>query len=58
MKLYVTMALVGAVIALAAAGALLLAGRRTEGKVTAAAIAGGMGICLVMFALCLAYFTI
>ena len=58
MKLYVTMALAGAVIALVAASALLLSRRRTEGKVTAAAVAGGMGICLVMFALCLAYFTI
>ena len=58
MKLYVALALAGAVIALVTAGALLLGRRRTESKVTAAAIAGGMGICLVMFALCLAYFTI
>ncbi len=49
MKLYVALTL---------AGALLLGRRRTEGKVTAAAVAGGMGACLVMFALCLAYFTI
>ena len=45
-------------IALVAAGMLLFAPRRTEGRLTAAAILGGLAAFSVLFALCLGYFMV
>jgi hypothetical protein len=45
-------------IALAAAGMLLFAPRRTEGRLTAAVILGGLAAFSVLFALCLGYFMV
>ena len=58
MKLYLILALVVGGIALIAAAVLLFAPRRTEGRLTAAAVLGGLAAFSVMFALCLGYFMV
>lgn len=58
MKLYLILSLAVGGIALIAAGVLLFAPRRTERKLTAAAVLGGLAAFSVMFALCLGYFMV
>lgn len=58
MKLYLILSLAVGSIALAAAGMLLFAPRRTEGRLTAAVILGGLAAFSVLFALCLGYFMV
>ena len=57
MKLYLILSLAVGGIALVAAGMLLFAPRRTEGRLTAA-ILGGLAAFSVLFALCLGYFMV
>ena len=58
MKIYLILSLAVGAAALIAAGILLFVPRRTEGRLTAAAILGGLAAFAVMFALCLGYFMI
>ena len=58
MKLYLILSLAVGGIAIVAAGMLLFAPRRTEGRLTAAAILGGLAAFSVLFALCLGYFMV
>ena len=58
MKLYLILSLAVGGIALIAAGVLLFAPRRTERKLTAAAVLGGLAAFSVMFVLCLGYFMV
>ena len=58
MKIYFILSLAVGAAALITAGVLLFAPRRTEGRLTAAAILGGLTVFSVMFALCLGYFMV
>lgn len=58
MKIYFILSLTVGAAALIAAGVLLFAPRRTEGRLTAASILGGLAVFSVMFALCLGYFMV
>lgn len=58
MKLYLILSLAVGSIALVAAGMLLFAPRRTEGRLIAAAILGGLAAFSVLFALFLGYFMV
>ena len=51
-------AVIAAAFVLIAAGALLFAPRRTEGRLTTAAVLGGLAAFSVMFVLCLGYFMV
>ena len=58
MKLYLILSLAVGGIALIAVTVLLFAPRHTEGKLTVAAILGGLAAFSVLFALCLGYFMV
>ena len=58
MKIYFILSLAVGAAALIAAGVLLFAPQRTEGRLTTAAILGGLAVFSVMFALCLGYFMV
>ena len=58
MKLYLILSLAVGGIALIAAAVLLFAPQRTEGRLTVAAVLGGLAAFSVMFALCLGYFMV
>lgn len=58
MKLYLILSLVVGGIALVVAAVLFFTPRRTEGRLTAAAVLGGLAAFSVMFALCLGYFMV
>ena len=58
MMIYLILSLAVGAAALIAAGVLLFAPRRTEGRITAAAILGGLTVFSAMFALCLGYFMV
>ena len=58
MKIYLICSLAVGAAALIAAGVLLFAPRRTERRLTAAAILGGLAAFSAMFALCLGYFMV
>ena len=58
MKLYLILSLAVGGIALIAAAVLLFASQRTEGRLTVAAVLGGLAAFSVMFALCLGYFMV
>ena len=58
MKVYFILSLAVGAAALIAAGVLLFAPQRTEGRLTTAAILGGLAVFSVMFALCLGYFMV
>ena len=58
MKVYFILSLAVGAAALIAVAILLFAPRRTEGRLTVAAILGGLTVFSVMFALCLGYFMV
>jgi len=58
MKWFLIPTLSIAFVSLVAAVILLCSPRHTEGKLTAAAILGGLSAYSVMFALCLGYFMV